>query len=81
MFYFPADEEKEKKNRREGREGEENYMLIFHKWRLKCQLVLAFLISTKKKKQQPKNNNNKIKNGELSVIFFENLLQLSLSSQ
>lgn len=34
-----------------------------------------------KKKQQPKNNNNKIKNGELSVIFFENLLQLSLSSQ
>lgn len=35
-----------------------------------------------KKKQQPKNNNNKKKkNGELSVIFFENLLQLSLSSQ
>lgn len=53
MFHFPADEEKEKKNRREGREGEGNYMLIFHKWRLKCQLVLAFLISTQK------NNNPK----------------------
>lgn len=71
MFYFPADEEKEK-NRREGREGERNYMLIFHKCRLKCQLVLAFLISTKKQQQ---------KNGELSIIFVENLLQLSLSSQ
>lgn len=36
-----------------------------------------------KKKKQPKNTNNKKKkkNGELSVIFFENLLQLSLSSQ
>lgn len=36
-----------------------------------------------KKKKQPKNTNNKkkTKNGELSVIFFENLLQLSLSSQ
>lgn len=55
MFYFPADEEKEKKNRREGREGEGNYMLIFHKWRLKCQLVLAFLISTKKKKTTQKH--------------------------
>lgn len=61
MFYFPADEEKEKKNRREGREGEENYMLIFHKWRLKCQLVLAFLISTKKKNNNPKTITTKKK--------------------
>lgn len=56
-------------------------MLIFHKWRLKCQLVLAFLISTKKKNNNPKTITTKKKNGELSVIFFENLLQLSLSSQ
>lgn len=61
MFYFPADEEKEKKNRREGREGEGNYMLIFHKWRLKCQLVLAFLISTKKKNNNPKTITTKKK--------------------
>lgn len=35
----------------------------------------------KKKTTTQKQQQQKKKNGELSVIFFENLLQLSLSSQ